>query len=63
MVNKLAVLRFDHYPFFRPGWWPNIVGMVLGARTDWHEVATLLATSYCVLAPKKLAELVDLAAD
>jgi hypothetical protein len=55
----LDIPRFDHSPFFRPGWWPNIVGMVLDDRADWHEVAALVTRSYCVLAPKKLAELVD----
>ena len=43
-------------PFFRPGWWPNIVGMVLGDGVDWHEVAGLVSESYCELAPKKLVE-------
>jgi hypothetical protein len=32
---------------------------VLDANTDWDEVAALLTRSYCVLAPKKLAALVD----
>jgi hypothetical protein len=26
------------------------------ARTDWEEVAELIATSYCLIAPKRLAE-------
>ena len=51
--------RFGRAPFFRPGWWPNIVGLVIDAQTDWDEVTALLTTSYRVLAPKKLAELVD----
>jgi hypothetical protein len=51
--------RFERPPFFRPGWWVNIVGLVLDAHTDWDEVATLITGSYCVLAPKKLAALVD----
>jgi len=55
--------RFGRAPFFRPGWWPNIVGLVLDDRTDWDDVAALLTTSYCVLAPKKLAELVDFVLD
>ena len=55
--------RFGRPPFFRPGWWPNIVGLVVDARTDWDEVAALLTTSYCVLAPKKLAESVDFVPD
>jgi hypothetical protein len=55
------VARFDDPPFFRPGWWPDIVGMALDARTDWNDVAALVRQSYCVLAPKKLAALVDVA--
>jgi hypothetical protein len=26
------------------------------ARTDWEEVAELIAISYCLIAPKRLAE-------
>jgi hypothetical protein len=54
-----SVPRFDHPPFFRPGWWPDIVGMTLDAGSDWHDVGALLTKSYCVLAPKKLASLID----
>ena len=44
-------------PFYMPayvggkGW----VGMDLGRGTDWEEVAELVATSYCIIAPKRLA--------
>lgn len=48
-------------PFFLPayvghkGW----VGVELRARgTDWEEVAELVATSYCLIAPKRLARAV-----
>lgn len=54
-----GALHFERLPFFRPVWWPNIVGLVLDANTDWDEVAALLTKSCCVLAPKKLAALVD----
>ena len=53
--------RFARYPFFRPVWWPNIVGMVIDADVDWDNVAALLKRSYCVMAPKTLAGLVDCA--
>ena len=53
-----AVGRAGH-PFFRPVWFPDIVGVVLDADVDWDEVAELLTESYCTLAPKKLAALVD----
>jgi hypothetical protein len=54
-----GALRFERKPFFRPVWWPNIVGLGLDANADWDEVAALLTRSYCVLAPKKLATFVD----
>jgi hypothetical protein len=54
-----GALRFERPPFFRPVWWPNIVGLTLDVNTDWDEVAALLTRSYVVLAPKKLAALVD----
>lgn len=44
-------------PFYMPayvggkGW----VGMNLGRGTDWEEAAELIATSYCIIAPKRLA--------
>lgn len=59
--SPLAALDASAYaspPFFRPGWWPNIVGLLLVARVDWDEVACLLTESYCVFAPKRLAALV-----
>jgi hypothetical protein len=46
-------------PFFVPPWFPNIVGLVLDADTDWDEVAELVTESYCTLAPKRLAALVE----
>lgn len=59
MGPELVALRNAGHPFFAPGWGHNVVGIVLGDDTDWGEVAELLADSYCVLAPKKLAALVD----
>ena len=46
-------------PFFYVGWGRDVVGMVLDEATDWAEVAELLTENYCVLAPEKLAALVD----
>jgi hypothetical protein len=51
--------RETGHPYFLPGWWDNIVGMVLEPDVDWAEVGELLTESYCVLAPKKLVDLVD----
>lgn len=46
-------------PFFRPGSGAARVGMVVDDATDWTEVAELLTESYCLMAPQKLADLVD----
>lgn len=51
----LDLYAFSDAPFFRPGWWPDIVGMRLDADTDWDEVAGLVTASYRRLAPRKLA--------
>ncbi len=51
---------FRQPSFFRPGWWPDIVGMVLAAPVDETEVAALLAASYRVMAPQKLARSIAL---
>ena len=56
---ELDVLLGTGHPFFRPGWGTNVVGMVLGADVDWAEVGELMTESYCVMAPKKLVELVE----
>lgn len=53
------VLLASGHPFFFLGWGRNAVGMVLDRSTDWDEVTELIIESYCLLAPKKLAALVD----
>lgn len=50
---------FEAPPFFRPVWFPNIVGLVLDEATDWDQLAELLKVSYRVLAPQKLVEALD----
>ncbi len=57
---RVASTRFARAPFFRPVWFPNIAGIFIDARTDWDEVQALVTDSYRVLAPKRLAALVDL---
>jgi hypothetical protein len=57
--QELAALSDMGHPFFKPVWFPDIIGMVLDDGVDWNEVAELLIESYCVLAPKRLAALVD----
>jgi hypothetical protein len=56
--STIAELDPRHYaepPFFRPRWFPDIVGLAIGPGLDWGEVAGLLTASYCKLAPKALA--------
>lgn len=60
---RLDAPRFSRAPFFKPVWWPDIAGLVIDAHTDWDDIADLVAGSYCRLAPKKLAGLVDRALD
>ena len=54
--QELDALANAGHPFFKPVWFPDIVGMVLDADTDWTEVTELLTESYCLLAPKTLVE-------
>jgi hypothetical protein len=56
---SVTVPRFARAPFFRPPWFPNIVGMFIEDNTDWDDVSALLTASYRVLAPRKLVELID----
>ena len=57
--EELEVLRRAGHPFFYAGWGRDVVGLVLDQDTDWDEVVELMTESYCVMAPKKLAALVD----
>ena len=57
--EQCAAERFRRAPFFRPVWFPNIAGLCIDARTDWDEVDALVRASYRVLAPRKLADLVE----
>jgi len=56
---ELEVLSHAGHPYFKPVWFPDIVGLVLDDDTDWDEIAELVTDSYCVLAPKRLAAQVD----
>ena len=57
--EELDALSHAGHPFFRPVWFPDIVGMILDDGVDWGEVGELLIESYCVVAPKKLVGLLD----
>ena len=51
------VTAFEHLgePYYRGGWGENAIGLILDDGTDWDEVAELLADSYRIQAPAKLA--------
>ncbi len=55
---ELELLRSMGDPFFAPVWRGDEVGLVLDEDADWSDVAELVAESYRILAPKKLAALV-----
>jgi hypothetical protein len=57
--DEIDALVTSGYPFFKPDWGADVVGMVLDDGVDWAEVRELLTESYCVLAPKRLAAQVD----
>jgi YjbR len=57
--EELEALGKIGHPFFRPVWRPGIVAMLLGRDPDWDEIEELVVDSYCLLAPKKLVDLVD----
>lgn len=53
---RVDLETFSQAPYFRPRWRPDIVGRILGSDPDWNDITKLLTASYCLLAPKKLAE-------
>lgn len=55
-LPELDAFAYTWEPFFRPGWFRDIVGMRLDAGTDWTEVTGLVRASYRHLAPKRLAD-------
>ena len=57
--DDVAGLSAAGFPFYRPGWGTNVIGLVLTGTTDWEEVAELLTDSYRIQAPKRLARLVE----
>lgn len=60
--EEIEALANSGYPFYKPDWSPDVVGIVLDGDddvVDWEEVGELLTESYCVQAPKRLAAKVD----
>lgn len=56
---ELEALRRSGRPFFPTRWRGDEVGVVLDEDSDWEEIAELITDSYCVQAPRKLAERVN----
>jgi hypothetical protein len=57
--DELEVLRNAGPPFLVLGWGRNALGLVLDDTSDWDEAQELVTESYCAMAPKKLAALVE----
>jgi hypothetical protein len=57
--DEIGGLVSSGHPFFKASWGADVVGMVIDGEVDWSEVAELITESYRVLAPKKLAAMVD----
>lgn len=57
--EEREVLREIGHPFFIPRSGRDRVGVLIDDNTDWTEVAELVTESYRILAPKKLAAIVD----
>jgi hypothetical protein len=57
--GDLAALSAAGPPFFKPVWFPDIVGLVLDEATDWDEVAELVTDSWRLLAPRTLVARFD----
>jgi hypothetical protein len=62
-ADEVEVLRNVGPPFRLLGWGRDALGLSIDADTDWDEVAELVTESFCVMAPKKLAALVDRPSD
>ena len=58
-IAGIDPLNYAEFPFFRPVWFRDIVGLRVDDETDWDEVAMLIEGSYRALAPEKLAMLVE----
>jgi hypothetical protein len=54
--DEVIALQHLGAPYFRAGWGRNVVGLVIDDDTDWDELGELLTDSYCVQAPRELAE-------
>ncbi|WP_029136372.1 MmcQ/YjbR family DNA-binding protein [Nakamurella lactea] len=56
---ELMALAHSGYPFYQPRGRSNVLALALEPDVDWVELAELLTESYLLLAPRKLARLVE----
>jgi hypothetical protein len=54
--DDLEALTHAGPPFFRPPWARNVIGLVWEPGFDEGELAELLTESYCLQAPRRLAD-------
>ena len=56
--EREALLAGGH-PYFAPRHGEDRLGVIFDEHSDWDELAELITTSYLIVAPAKLAALVD----
>lgn len=61
--DEVAAFMHLGEPYFRMGWGDNGIGMLVDDDTDWTELGELLTDSYCIQAPRSLAEQVERPSD
>ena len=61
--DEREVLLAIGHPFFASRSGVDRLGVLLGEWTDWDEIRELVTESYRILAPKKLAALLDQGAE
>lgn len=49
-------------PYWAVRWGRDVGGLVLDQGSDWSEIAELVTDSYCLLAPRRLADQVSISA-
>ncbi len=57
--TEREVLMAIGHPYFGTRSGPDRIGVILDEHTDWDEIGELITESYRILAPKKLAALLD----
>lgn len=57
--DEIDGLVASGHPFAKADWGDNVIRMELDRDVDWAEVGELLTESYLLLAPKRLAALVE----